>query len=53
MATNKSSKTGKKPSIKQHKLKTSKKLSGVRALARGTCIGATNGCIGLTNTLTV
>jgi len=46
MATDKSEKSAKKPIIKRHKLKTSKKLSGVRTLARGTCIG-------ISNTLTV
>jgi|HubBroStandDraft_6_1064221.scaffolds.fasta_scaffold04202_4 hypothetical protein len=44
-------KSGKKPSIKQHKLKTSKKLSGVRALARGTCLGISNNCGVVTNTI--
>ncbi|HXA78412.1 MAG TPA: hypothetical protein VNV41_14865 [Candidatus Acidoferrales bacterium] len=33
MATDKSGKSAKKPGIKPHKLKTSKKLSGVRPLA--------------------
>ncbi len=37
-------KSSKKPSIKQHKLKTSKKLSGVQPLARGICIGITDRC---------
>jgi hypothetical protein len=36
-------KSGKKPSIKRHKLKTSKKLSGVRAL-RVNCTGLSMRC---------
>jgi hypothetical protein len=46
MATDKSGnsgKSGKKPSIKQHKLKTSKKLSGVRTL-KPTCTGLSMQC---------
>jgi hypothetical protein len=44
-------KSGKKPSIKQHRLKTSKKLSGVRPLARGVCIPISDKCGVVTNTV--
>lgn len=44
MATDKSGKSAKrKPSIKQHKLKTSKKLTGVRTL-RPNCTGLSMQC---------
>jgi hypothetical protein len=46
MATKNSTKSGKKPSIKQHKLKTSKKLSAMRTL-KPTCTGLSMEC-GLT-----
>jgi hypothetical protein len=44
-------KSGKKASIKQHRLKTSKKLSGVRPLARGVCIPISDKCGVVTNTV--
>jgi hypothetical protein len=43
MATDKSGKSAKKPSIKPHKLKTSKKLSGVRTL-KPNCTGLSMQC---------
>jgi hypothetical protein len=43
MATDKGNKSGKKPSIKRHKLKTAKKLSGVRTL-KPNCTGLSMEC---------
>jgi hypothetical protein len=44
MATDKSGKSGKKPGIKQHKLKTAKKLSAMQTLRAAQCTGLSMEC---------